>query len=79
LDTPLSYDHYGAANPTITSPVGNLDLRAAVGHLSRNIVITRTADPNNWGCRVLVYNFLDGKINRRGFANLYGVEIAFCG
>jgi hypothetical protein len=50
-----------------------------VGHLTRNIKITRTVDANDWGCRVLVYNFLDGSINRRGFVNLYGVEIPNCG
>ena len=54
-------------------------MRAAVGHLTRNIKISAAADPNNWGCRVLVYNYLDGTFAKRGYVILNGVEIANCG
>ena len=38
LEQPLSYDHYGAEH-YITTNAGNLDMRALVSHLTRNIVI----------------------------------------
>jgi hypothetical protein len=41
LTTPLLYDHYGALTVTITKDgVGELDMRAGVGHLTRNIRIS---------------------------------------
>lgn len=33
--------------------IGTLDMRAVVGHLTRNVKISGSKD-NNWGCRVLI-------------------------
>ena len=38
LEEPLLYNHYGSEN-YITTNAGNLDMRAIVSHLTRNIVI----------------------------------------
>ena len=54
----LQYEHYGAAGTTLSNNYGTLDARSAVGHITRNIKISAGADPNNWGCRVLVYSYL---------------------
>lgn len=53
----LQWEHYGAAGTTLENDYGILDTRGAVGHLTRNIKISPAADPNNWGCRVLVYGY----------------------
>jgi hypothetical protein len=40
LNTALEFDHYGAPSVTIDKPgVGKFDMRAVVGHLTRNIKI----------------------------------------
>lgn len=54
----LQYEHYGASDPIINQ-YGVLDTRAGVGLLSRNIRITKGPDANGWGCRVLVYSYVD--------------------
>jgi len=36
-----------------------MDVRSAVGLLTRNIKIMKGPDANNWGCRVLVYSYLE--------------------
>jgi hypothetical protein len=69
----LNYTHYGDTNP-LTNSYGTIDMRAAVGHITRNIQIVRGADPNTWGFRVLVYGFMDGDVPRLGSANLNGVQ-----
>jgi hypothetical protein len=56
LEDPLQFDHYGAEDITIDKgDIGKLDMRAGVGHLTRNIRIRGTHDQHNWGCRVLIY------------------------
>ena len=40
LDSSLKFDHYGAPKATRETEFGVLDMRGAVGLLSRNIVIT---------------------------------------
>lgn len=82
----LRYEHYGAGSP-ITNAYGVLDTRAGVGLLSRNIKITKGADPNNWGCRILAYSYSDfnpenlaaGLVNRTGNIIFDGVEVDSCG
>jgi len=50
------YDHYGAPDVTITKDgIGKLDMRAAVGHLTRNIKIIGGDNDQGFGCRVLIY------------------------
>jgi hypothetical protein len=70
---PLNYTHYGDTSP-LTNNYGTIDMRAAVGHITRKIKILRGADSNNWGFRVLVYGFIDGDITRVGVTKLNGVE-----
>lgn len=53
-------------------------MRAAVGHLTRNIKIFPGSD-QGWGNRVLIYRFLDGTTVRSGYANIDGVEFKQCG
>jgi len=50
---------------TISSSIGNLDTRSAVGHLSRNIKII-SGDDSGWGYRLLGYARVDGTILRTG-------------
>lgn len=40
LEKPLSFDHYGDLQATKITPSGVLDMRAGVGLLTRNILIT---------------------------------------
>jgi hypothetical protein len=54
LDKPLLYNHYGDADITITNAIGSLDMRAIVGHLTRNIKISGNQESTGWGCRVLI-------------------------
>lgn len=85
LDHPFVYEHYGDPDVITNSKGGQIDVRAAVGLLSRNIEITKGPDANNWGCRVLVYSYLmesaDGTTATpmNGYAVLDGVEINGCG
>ena len=87
---PLEYDHFGAENPTVTSDDnfdslkidqkfgGSVDMRACVGHLTRNIKIF--ANEGNGG-RFLIYNYLvlnhlDNPIlNMTGITHLKGIEM----
>lgn len=55
----LLFEHYGAATTTVENSYGVLDARSAVGLLSRNIKVTPGPDPDNWGCRILVYGYLE--------------------
>lgn len=57
-----------------------------MGLLTRNIKITAGPDPDNWGCRVLVYGYNEiheditiPPIWRNGYAKLKGVEFDKCG
>lgn len=82
----MIHEHYGASNP-ITNAYGVLDTRAGVGLLTRNIKITKGADANNWGCRILAYSYSDfnpenpaaGVVNRTGSIIFDGVEVDSCG
>lgn len=53
----LAYEHYGSGSTTIENSYGLLDTRSAVGLLTRNIKVTPGPDPDNWGCRILVYGY----------------------
>lgn len=54
LNSTMLYNHYGAPDVTIKVEAGTLDMRAVVGHLTRNIKISGNKESTNWGCRVLV-------------------------
>jgi len=76
LTAPLQFLHYGSPNLIMTEK-GPLDMRAPVGHLTRNIKIV-AEDVWDYGGRVLVTYYND-KVNNivwQGNANLVGVEIA---
>ena len=49
-------------------------MRSAVGHLTRKIKIVGGPDPNGWGGRLLIYQFLEPGsttgVPRRGYAVL---------
>lgn len=64
--TPLVFEHFGGPDPTVSNDFGVLDMRGAVGHLTRNVKIS--GSPGNWGCRVLVYSMMDGETPTRGSA-----------
>ena len=53
---PLNYTHYGASNLTVYNGFGEIDARAAVGHLTRNIKIVSGGD-TSWGYRILAYGY----------------------
>lgn len=52
----LNYTHYGALTTTTQKNGVDLDARAAVGHLSRNVKIINSGSLD-WGYRILVYGY----------------------
>lgn len=74
LTSALQYTHFGDNSVTVTSVHGNLDTRATVGHINRNIKITAGAD-SGWGFSVIVYGYTGNDTVRRvGTAKLVGVQ-----
>lgn len=70
----MQYTHFGDNSVTVTSVHGNLDTRATVGHINRNIKITAGAD-SGWGFSVIVYGYTGNDTVRRvGTAKLVGVQ-----
>ena len=53
--------------------------------MNRNIKISAGEDPNNWGCRVLIYGYLELDETykpvqwRNGYGKIHGVEFDRCG
>ena len=81
LDKALSYFHYGAANPinydtNVLGSLKTLDMRAEVGHLSRNIVIEGDKT-DNWGMNILTPNYITNKSGTQIQGNLrvHGIEV----
>jgi cell migration-inducing and hyaluronan-binding protein len=58
LNASLIYEHYGDPQAITNSHGGVIDVRAAVGMLSRNIKITKGSTPSDWGCKILVYSYI---------------------
>jgi hypothetical protein len=56
VNPPFVYNHYGSVQPIITNGKRNLDMRAEVAVLTRNIVIEGDYS-SNWGCRILVAGY----------------------
>lgn len=97
LTTAAKYYHYGASALTLSETWGSftqeLDLRAQVLHLTRNIKITGEVITGElaWGCRVLTYNWIvetdaSGEVldenlqtRLRGIVTWDGVEMSGCG
>lgn len=80
LNDSIKVEHYGDPSIITNSYGGQIDVRSAVGLLTRNIKITKGPDANNWGCRVLIYGFLpipEGNVKtttpKNGYAILDGV------
>lgn len=70
----LNFTHFGDTSATVSNTYGTLDMRAGVGHLTRNISINAGAD-SGYGFRVLTNGFLDGTIVRKGATTLVGVRL----
>jgi hypothetical protein len=52
----LQYNHFGDINPTIVKSYGTLDMRAGVGHLTRNIKII-AGDDEQWGFTLIQFGY----------------------
>jgi hypothetical protein len=52
----LQFNHFGDANPTIVKSYGTLDMRAGVGHLTRNIKIV-AGDDEKWGFTLIQFGY----------------------
>lgn len=75
LTAALQYTHYGDPSITVSSVHGNLDTRARVGHISRNIKIYSGTDAG-WGFSIYVYGYMDtANVTRIGSAQLVGVQM----
>jgi hypothetical protein len=74
----LKFNHFGDLTPTIVRSFGTMDMRAGVGHLTRNIKIKAGPD-SGWGFTVIQFGYLrqedDGTSNIvTGKMTLSGVE-----
>ena len=68
---------------TIRTEFGeSIDMRSAVGHISRNIKISGSPE-DNWGGHIFVYHWLDDSkdpaINARGTIIFNGVDLSNMG
>jgi hypothetical protein len=72
LSAPLAYTHYGAGSITISNSIGQLDTRARVSHITRNVKVVPGPDAG-WGFTVIVYGYMDATILRVGSTQLSGV------
>ena len=82
LTTQLKYMHYGSAFALDTAH-GQIDMRAEVGNLTRNVKIV-SVEGDYWGCTIVTPNILDEAGNSRnqlvqGNIKMDGVEIKDCG
>ena len=81
LEAPLEHFHYGAAAALSVTGGGDLDMRAEVGNLTRNIVI-EGSDEGGLGCSVLLPRYEVLVPNRafiQGKMTLDSVELHRCG
>lgn len=87
LNDTIKFFHYGDAKTTAATDSsglnqisadfgGGLDMRAIVGHLTRNIKI-QGSETDNWGGHIYVYHWIDNtqQINTRGTIWLESVEL----
>lgn len=74
----LKYNHFGS-DTIFETPQGNLDMRAEVGLISRNVII-KGSQEDNWGCKILTAGLFDVNNNYlEGLTQLKGVLIENCG
>lgn len=52
----LQHAHFGDVNETIVKSFGTMDMRAGVGHLSRNIKIV-AGDNSTWGFNLVQFGY----------------------
>lgn len=78
VEPALKYNHFG--NSIINTVKGNLDMRAEVMLLTRNVVITGD-DAGNWGCTVQTIGFNDVDDGKFIYGRAYfkGVQFDKCG
>ena len=79
LTTALEYEHFGAAAAETHTEGGSTysyDLRAEVGHLTRNVVIQGN-EGERWGGQIVVVDFTDAEseIIYAGYAQLKNVQL----
>lgn len=87
LNDTIKFFHYGDPKTTVASDSsglnqisgdfgGGLDMRAIVGHLTRNIKI-QGSGTDNWGGHIYVYHWIDNtqQVNTRGTIILESVEL----
>jgi len=74
----LSYTHYGSPSVTISNTIGQLDTRASVGHVTRNIKFVSGPD-SGWGYTIVDYQLWEGSISKVGNLTLSGVEFTLGG
>ena len=72
LTEPLNYTHFGDDFLTVYESFGEIDARAGVGHLSRNIKIV-AGDDESWGYRILTYGYTECNNSKYGMFVLSGV------
>ena len=77
FDSSFDYYHFGDSM-VISTEQGDLDVRARVGNLTRNIKI-QGGDDASWGCTILVTDNSDLSDTMQGTINFDGVEIKNCG
>jgi len=84
LDGSIEFYHYGG-DQVFETEIGELDMRAEIGHLTRNIIFEGT-DEDGWGGRIYttviptIYEDEDGNpIIDRGQTILYGVGLTYMG
>jgi len=63
LNDTVSHFHYGSNSETLNTRVGDLDMRAWVVKLNRNVRIEK--DDIDWGCRVLTTKYTNYDLNKR--------------
>ena len=88
----MQFFHYGSDKITVSTDASTpgqinikstfggkgLDMRAAVGHITRNIKISGSED-DNWGAHIFVYHWIDPSktpaVDARGVIILDSIEL----
>ena len=74
----LKFTHYGSGSVTINNTIGQLDTRAAVGHVTRNIKVV-SGPESGWGYTIVDYQIWEGATSSVGTLALSGVEFTLGG
>jgi len=76
LDRKLSHYHWGQDESTVSTH--DIDMRAEVLLLTRNVKIYGSVSSDNWGCSILTSDYSDGTFMRAGSTIFDNVEIFNC-